>query len=349
MKSLVLNETPVRTSKNFNINNVKLDEIDIPTLSSFSNVKISGESDTLKVEQVKKFGIDFTYGVGNVVDDQNQYYHIQMDDKESRMLRLEFDFDKENSALAENIEVLANEGAKATLMIAYRSDKDKSYFHQGALKITAKKNAKLHIIIVNLLNVSSNHFMSIENILEENACVDYTIVDFGAKNCISNLYSNVLGNSASSSINTIYLGSEEQFFDINYIAELRGENTNINMEVQGALADSAKKHFKGTIDFKKGSKKAVGNENESCLLLSDSAKSIALPMLLCSEEDVEGNHASSSGKIDTKSLFYIMSRGFSEKDAIKLVVKARFETILQTIEDWQLKEEILNRVDEELV
>ena len=121
------------------------------------------------------------------------------------------------------------------------------------------------------------------------------------------------------------------------------------MEVQGALTDSAKKHFKGTIDFKKGYKKATGNENESCLLLTDTARSIALPMLLCSEEDVEGNHASSSGKIDTKTLFYIMSRGFSEKDAIKLVVKAKFECVLNTIDDWQLREEILNRIDEELL
>ncbi len=83
---------------------------------------------------------------------------------------------------------------------------------------------------------------------------------------------------------------------MNYIGELRGEKTEIEIEAQGALKDKARKHFKGTIDFKRGSKKAKGNENEFCMLLSDTAKSIALPMLLCSEEDVEGNHSSACRK-----------------------------------------------------
>ena len=41
------------------------------------------------------------------------------------------------------------------------------------------------------------------------------------------------------------------------------------------------------------------------MLLSDKAKSKALPMLLCTEEDVEGNHSTATGKLDEKELFYI--------------------------------------------
>ena len=135
---------------------------------------------------------------------------------------------------------------------------------------------------------------------------------------------------------------------MNYIAELRGKKSNIDIEVQGALKDTAKKHFKGTIDFKKGCKKATGNENEACMLLSDTAKSIALPMLLCSEEDVEGNHSSSAGKIGEKELFYIMSRGFELKEAMKLMVRAKFNKILANIKNVELVEEILNEIDKRL-
>lgn len=107
----------------------------------------------------------------------------------------------------------------------------------------------------------------------------------------------------------------------------------------------AKKHFKGTIDFKKGAKKAKGNENEFCMLLSDTAKSIALPMLLCKEEDVEGNHSSAAGKIGNKELFYIMSRGFTKKEAMKLIVRAKFNKIIEKIKDENLKNEILEELD----
>lgn len=137
-------------------------------------------------------------------------------------------------------------------------------------------------------------------------------------------------------------------FDINYIGELIGEKSELEIEVQGALKDTAKKHFKGTIDFKKGSKKAKGNENEFCLCLSDTARTLALPMLLCSEEDVEGNHSSAAGKVNNKELFYIMSRGFSKNEAMKLMVRARFNKIINKIKDEKLRENILEEIDKRL-
>ena len=137
-------------------------------------------------------------------------------------------------------------------------------------------------------------------------------------------------------------------FDLNYIAELRGKKTDIDINVQGALKDKARKHFKGTIDFKAGAKKATGSENENCILLSDKAKSIALPMLLCSEEDVEGEHSSSAGKVDNKELFYIQTRGFDEKSAMKLLVRAKFNKILDDIKNEELKNKILNEIDKRL-
>lgn len=118
--------------------------------------------------------------------------------------------------------------------------------------------------------------------------------------------------------------------------------------MQGALNGSAKKHFKGTIDFKKGAKKSIGKENEFCMLVSDKAKSIALPMLLCSEEDVEGEHSTASGKIDNKELFYIMSRGFNKNEAIKLIIRARFNKIIAKIKDENIKNEILQEIESRL-
>ena len=221
-------------------------------------------------------------------------------------------------------------------------------FHNGIIDVLAKKNSKINITLVNLMNNNSNNFISIQNNLEEKANVNYTIVDFGGKACITNYYSNIVGKEANNTLSTIYLGKEKQNFDFNYIAELRGEKSNIDIDVIGALKENAKKHFKGTIDFKKGCKKATGNENEYCMILSDTAKSIALPMLLCSEEDVLGNHSSAAGKVGEKELFYIMSRGFTKKEALKLMVRAKFNKILDKIRNERLKEEILEEIDKRL-
>ena len=84
------------------------------------------------------------------------------------------------------------------------------------------------------------------------------------------------------------------------------------------------------------------------MLLSEKAKSIALPMLLCTESDVEGNHSTASGKVDNQEVFYIMSRGLSYNEAVKLIVKARFNEILQRIDSEDLRNEIIEKIEERL-
>ena len=354
MENLKLNETPVRTAKNFRINNIKLENIEVPeVIPTFENVTIIG--DTSKIDIDSNTDINLVYGLSEELTNQvktqaNQKIKLNINSNQNKKSEseIDFNFDNENTILIDNIEITANENSKSTVIIKYTSNQENENYHNGIIKAKAEKNSELNIVLVNLMNTKSNNFLAIENNFEENAKINYTIVDFGGKHSITNYYSNLQGDGCDNQLNTIYLGKENQVFDLNYIGELRGKKSNIDIEVQGALKDIAKKHFKGTIDFKKGCKKATGNENEACMLLSDTAKSIALPMLLCSEEEVEGNHSSSAGKIGEKELFYIMSRGFELKEAMKLMVRARFNQILEKIENEELREEILQEIDKRL-
>ena len=347
---MILNQTPLRTSKNYKINNIELN-LEMPKKQEeFAGLTISGDTSNFNISNDASKN-PLKYGNGKELENQifnNENQNIKISETKTGILYLDFNFKEEDNNLIENIEIEANTKSKTTIYIKYVSDDNSKCFHNGIIRVNAKANSKTNIVILNMLNNKSNNLLSIENILEENAIVEYTIVDFGGKTSITNYYSNIKGNGAKANINTIYLGTENQVFDINYIAELYGKNSETNIEVQGALKDEAKKNFKGTIDFKKGSKKAKGDENEFCMLLSDRAKSKALPMLLCTEEDVEGNHSSSAGRIEDDKLFYIMSRGLSEKDAMKLIVKAKFNKIIETIKDEDLKQKIVEEIDKRL-
>lgn len=323
MEDIVLNETPIRTSKNFNINNIKVDNINIPK----RNMKTS----------------NLTYGVGNSITELEPTTTININSDK----QIELSINENNPVLIDHINIVAEHDLN--ILIKYTSDKYTNGFHSSIIKLNAMENTNVNITIINFLNNLSNNFLSIENDLLFNSKVNYTIIDFGGNKSITNYYSNIEGDNCQNNVSTIYIGNDNQLLDINYIGHLKGKNTNINMEIEGALLDNSKKHFKGTIDFKKGCKKAKGNENDSCMLLSNTAKSISLPILLCSEEDVEGSHSSSSGKIGEKELFYIMSRGFNLKEARKLMVKARFNNVLENIKDEKLKNEIIEKIDERII
>ena len=341
MNELKLNETPIRTSRNFLINNIKLTDVEIPeAVEEFKNVEIiGGKNITENIEEIK-----LTYGLSeilqnNIIKNSNSKLNINAENEEIRII---YNFDDDNINLINNIVVNATK--KCKLYIVYKSNTNKECFHNGVIKINALENAKIDVVVVNTMNKNSNNFEAYENIIESNA----SVIDIGGKNSITNYYSNILGEKAKNDLKTIYLGAENNIKDLNYIAELRGKQSFIDIDVQGALSGNAKKNFKGTIDFKKGCKKAKGNENEFCMLLSEKARSIALPMLLCTESDVEGNHSTASGKVDNQELFYIMSRGLSYNEAVKLIVKARFNKILSRIEDEDLRNEIIEKIEEQL-
>ena len=346
MEKLKLNETPVRTSRNFLINNIKLENVVIPEkLEMFQNVMVTGTESFNK--DINKQHLN--YGLSEELE-ENVFYkansQIAINVKENDNIKVTYDFDDDNLQLVNQIDICAT--GNANIIIEYKSSTNKECFHNGVIKVFAKENAKLNITVINLLNINSEHFEAMENILEDNSDLNYTIIDIGGKNSIQNYYSNIIGKSAKNDLKTIYLGSENQIKDINYIAELRGQKSFVDIDVQGALKENAKKNFKGTIDFKKGSKKAKGNENEFCMLLSEKAKSLALPMLLCTEDDVEGNHSTASGKVDKEQLFYIMTRGLSYKEAVKLIVRANFNKTIERILDEEVKQNIIKEIDERL-
>lgn len=346
-----LNETPLRTSRNFNINNIVLKDVVIPNrIGKFNNIKSKFNSEYVKLED-GSYNFDIEYGLSPILIDQvknssNNNTKIVINSNKNQEIFLDFKFDSNNLNLVQNIEIVANENTSATVIIKFYSEGKIKNYNNTIIKTILKDNANLSVILVNFMNLESTNFITIDNDILKNSNLNYTIVDFGGRYSVTNYYSNLKEDLSQNTLNTIYLGKENQIIDLNYIAHLSGKDSKVDIDVEGALKDNSKKHFKGTIDFKKGAKNSKGNENDSCILLSKEARSISLPMLLCSEEEVEGNHSSSAGKIGEKELFYLMSRGFSKNEAMRLMVKAKFNKIIDSIDNEDLKEEILNKIDE---
>ena len=345
MQTHFLNETSVRTSVNYGINNIKV-EFDLPdenkqkTFENFSistdeidkmNIKISDEDN--EKEFGSKIGLSFKKYKKIVID-------IPDNTEIKNTVLLDFLFNEDNNYLVDNIKINIGKNAKANFIIHYYSDNfilsksqdkiknENINFHNLLLETNIGDNGECNIICANLLDDDANSFLAFENILNENSRLAHTIVDLGGKNKISNYNSKLVGNCSFNNIKNVYLGAKNDIVDINYNIEAIGKSTKCIIESQGALIDSAKKNFKGIIDFKEGSTKSIGKENENCLILSDKARSRSLPVLLCHEEDVNGEHGVSSGKPDKQKMFYIMSKGISYSDARKLLVKANFNNIL---------------------
>lgn len=91
------------------------------------------------------------------------------------------------------------------------------------------------------------------------------------------------------------------------------------------------KLFRGTIDFIAGCAGAKGAESEDMLLIDENVENQTIPLILCGEEDVEGSHGATIGRLDEQMLFYLGSRGFDQEEAKRLVARARIDALCALI------------------
>ena len=325
----ILNETPVKTTNNFRINNIDVN-LDI-TETSFNDYNYINSDDIVIKEEIKN-GFNSKIGLN-----QGKYLYVDITPKKNinDELIINYTFDKNNYFVST---ININLDYNLDTIICFRGNKES--FLNFKLTVNSKENISSKITIVNLTNKNSINLISIENMVNTNSSVTTNFIDLGGKLRISNYYSDLYKEKSKSSFNTIYIGSNDDRLDMNYYTKNNNKNTISNMIFEGALMDNSYKSLKGTIDFIKGSSKSKGNENENCVLLSNKCKSKSLPMLLCNEEDVMGSHGMSSGKIDKDKLFYLESRGIDEEEAKRLIVKANFKKVLDNINNESIKKEI---------
>ena len=184
MEKLKLNETPVRTSRNFLINNIKLENVVIPEkLEMFQNVMVTGTESFNK--DINKQHLN--YGLSEELE-ENVFYkansQIAINVKENDNIKVTYDFDDDNLQLVNQIDICAT--GNANIIIEYKSSTNKECFHNGIIRLQAKENVNVNITIINILNEFSNNFDAIENTIDNKAKVNYTIIDIGAKNIYLN-------------------------------------------------------------------------------------------------------------------------------------------------------------------
>ncbi len=354
-----LNEIPVLTWNWLHVNDADLKQ-DFPAVLPYqkdpvqevlpAGVEVSSykEPGAFPFEQLpaikaKKELLDYMW------ENRNSGYIIRIPEgrEADKPVFLSYVLDEISPILTDDIIILADKGSKATVIIQYTSKAD-TVSHSGMTRIRAEAGAEITLVKVQMLSKGSSHVDHVAASIEENAKVQVLLAELGAQESITNCSLDLIGEAAEGRIDSVYLGDGERRLDINYIVTHTHKNTVSNIYSSGVMSDRCEKVFRGTIDFKSGASGSRGSEEEVTVLLSPEVVNISTPLLLCGEEDVEGAHAVSTGTIDEDMLFYLMTRGFDEAEAKKVIVEASFSPVLEKIEDERLRQNIFSYVRERL-
>lgn len=199
------------------------------------------------------------------------------------------------------------------------------------IKMHAGKHAKIRLIQVQLLGERFLHLNDVGAECEQGGSVEVLQLILGAERTYSGCLANLAGEKSSAAMNVGYLGQNRQRIDLNYAANHRGIQSESRMRAHGVLRGEAFKLFRGTIDFQRGASDAIGEETEDVLLLDDTVVNQTIPLILCGEENVQGNHGATIGKLDEDMLFYLCARGLTKEAAVNQVARARFDALNREI------------------
>ena len=239
-----------------------------------------------------------------------------------------------------NTGIIVREGAEATVVIAAfagdASDVDDAAAGSDAnddalptsaalTRIVVEAGAKLHLIEMLGVNEGQQHLESVGLEIHQNAAVDVKQYALGGSTIGLGLTANLVGARARLDLNNRYHATHEETLDINHLVRMRGTSTRAQLTESGVLNEAAKKTLRATIDLVRGAKDAQGNEIETVMILGDDVVNKTMPVILCDEDDVAGNHGATIGSVSPEQLDYLAARGLSRQAAEQLFIRALFE------------------------
>jgi FeS assembly protein SufD len=342
-------------------NRIKVKETEPPKFRAYKNQKVLyHKTEGLTVTDIFSYKGDYfthfigkDYGISQAHRSFNQVFNntgtvIEVEDhvtvEEPIVIQLEGN--DENPVILDQHVVLVGDYAKVTLLLDYTDvTLEKDLYSSSSLNIKVGQGALVNVVKVQNVSERAWHGHNTLSVVHREGRVEFSALDFG-KGITATDYSAYLEDvSASSNVHSIYLGDGESKLDLGYNTYHKGRRSKSDIMVKGALLDQSRKVFRGNLFFERGASRSEGSEQEYVILLDERVKADSIPALLCNEDDVQGEHAASAGQIDESKLFYLMSRGFNEKEAKQLIIMASFSPVIEKVPIEGLKERITEEVE----
>ena len=207
------------------------------------------------------------------------------------------------------------------------------------LNTSVKAEKSAHVTLLQVFDSKAEIISSLNADIAENAKLELVQLYIGG-DTVSEIKTNLSGRCAEFASDIAYKLDNNNKLDINLIADHYGRKTVSKIAVGGVMSGDSDKVFKGTIDFKNGAVGAKGTENEDVLLIGENVRCRTVPVILCAEEDVEGSHGATAGRIDDEKLFYMRSRGLSDERIMQLIARAKISRVTEMIDDKMIKQRV---------
>jgi Fe-S cluster assembly protein SufD len=241
----------------------------------------------------------------------------------------------------ESLEIVVSEntGIKIILELSSKEVTPNNY----KFNLIAKQNSQVKYLLVSELASKKalvEHYFTAERDAKLELIGGFVSDVIDAK-----MHVDLIGEGAEVKMRVVAVSSDDNKQTIDVLIIHKAPNTFGDMTNIGIANKRGRILLNGVEKIEKGMKHANAFQTLKGIIMSDQAIVEVNPILLIDEFDVKAGHGATIGKIAEDALYYLRSRGLTQREAEKLIINGFLKPVIDEIDDEPLKERFAHLVN----
>ena len=241
-------------------------------------------------------------------------------------LQAYFRINAENIGQFERTLIIADEGSEVHYIEGctapvYSSES----LHVAVVELLAHKDAKLRYTTIQNWSNDVYNLVTKRAYAYEGATVEWIDGNIGSKLTMKYPGIYLMGRKAYGETLSVAFAGKNQHQDTGAKMVHLAPDTTSKITSKSVSRANGRSTYRGLLKVAKGATNVKATVRCDALLLDDTAKTDTYPYMEIDQEDATVTHEATVGKIGDEQIFYLMSRGFSEDEALSLIVNGFME------------------------
>lgn len=228
----------------------------------------------------------------------------------------------ERSASFPRVLIICEPHSKAEIVETYSGGAGKDYLTSAVTEIALGEESELVHDKLQLEGDRATHFGRLQVRQGRASRFSSRVYNFGGRLVRNEVNPLLDGEGIDTTLYGLTVISGSQHIDNHTTLDHAKPNSQSTEIYKGIYGGKSRGVFCGTIIVRQDAQKTNAIQSNNALLLSDEAEIDSKPQLTIYADDVKCTHGATVGQIDEQALFYLRSRGISEKTARGMLIRA---------------------------
>jgi Fe-S cluster assembly protein SufB len=233
-------------------------------------------------------------------------------------------FERTLIIVGENAYVHYVEGCTAPV---YKSDS----LHSAVVEIVVKPGGRCRYTTIHNWSNNVYNLVTKRARAEEGATMEWVDGNIGSKVTMKYPAVWMTGEHAKGEVLSVAFAGEGQHQDTGAKMLHLAPNTSSNIVSKSVARGGGRSSYRGLVEVHKGAHGSRSSVKCDALLVDDISRSDTYPYVDIREDDVTMGHEATVSKVSENQLFYLMSRGLAEDEAMAMVVRGFIEPIAKEL------------------